>query len=140
VNIISKSGGNDVHGSWFYDIYNQDMAARPEYVTKEEHPPIDRKRTGGSAGGPFKKDKMFWFHRFRQWRCIESGQALGGPGGRRGLRKYMDGSRRRIRRCVPAPESLFPPNPACLSCQEAGIMLRNSGDEFFDPAHWLDLR
>jgi hypothetical protein len=81
VNIISKSGGNDVHGSWFYDIYNQDMAARPEYVTKEEHPPIDRKRTGGSAGGLFKKDKMFWFHRFRQWRCIESGQALGGPGG-----------------------------------------------------------
>jgi hypothetical protein len=55
---------------------------------------------------------IFWIpeHRFRQWRCIDSGRALGGPGGRRGLRKYMDGSRRRIRRCVPVSESLIPEN------------------------------
>ncbi len=66
VNIISKSGSNDIHGSWFYDIYNQDMAARPRYVTKEEHPPIDRKRTGGSAGGPFVTDKLFWFVNYEQ--------------------------------------------------------------------------
>ena len=38
VNIISKSGSNDIHGSWFYDLYNQDMAARPQYVTKEAPP------------------------------------------------------------------------------------------------------
>ena len=66
VNIISKSGSNDIHGSWFYDLYNQDMAARPQYVTKEAHPPVDRKRTGGAAGGPLKKDKLFWFLNYEQ--------------------------------------------------------------------------
>lgn len=61
VNIISKSDGNALHGSWFWDYYNQGMTARPGYSGDNPNPPDNRKRTGGSAGGPFMKDKLFWF-------------------------------------------------------------------------------
>jgi hypothetical protein len=60
VNIISKQGGNAVHGTFFTDYYNQDMGARINYNQTEAYP-FNRKRVGGSAGGPIKKDKLFWF-------------------------------------------------------------------------------
>jgi len=68
VNIISKQGSNDIHGGWFFDIFNQDMAARQGYISKEEYAqaPVDRKRTGGSVGGPIEKDKLFWFVNYEQ--------------------------------------------------------------------------
>jgi hypothetical protein len=67
INIISRTGGNDIHGNWFWDYYNQDMGARPHYLTEQDleefegsNPPFKRNRTGGTVGGPFKKDKLFW--------------------------------------------------------------------------------
>ena len=59
INIISKTGGNVIHGSGFFDYYNQDMGARLQYNNQSE--PFDRKRMGFSAGGPAIKDKLFWF-------------------------------------------------------------------------------
>ena len=60
VNIISKQGGNVVHGTAFFDYYNQDMGARLNFDQTEAYP-FNRKRVGGSAGGPVIKDKLFWF-------------------------------------------------------------------------------
>jgi len=65
VNIISKSGSNAIHGAWFFDYYNQDMGARINYDQTEAYP-FNRKRTGGQVGGPFKKDKAFWFVSFER--------------------------------------------------------------------------
>lgn len=66
VNIITSSGSNALHGSWFYDYYNQDMGARPNY--EPESPTLNRKRTGGSVGGRFIKDKLFWYANWeRTW-------------------------------------------------------------------------
>lgn len=59
VSIITKSGGNAIHGTGFWDYYNQDMGARLGYNEGAE--PFHRSQTGFSAGGPFKKDKLFWF-------------------------------------------------------------------------------
>lgn len=59
VNIISKSGGNKIHGNWFWDYYNQDMGARLDYNAQAA--PFKRNRTGGSVGGPLVKDKLFGF-------------------------------------------------------------------------------
>ena len=55
VNIISVSGGNQVHGIWFWDYYNQDMGARLQY--NKTAMPFRRNRTGASVGGPVKKEK-----------------------------------------------------------------------------------
>ncbi len=58
INIISQSGGNEVHGTWRWDYYNQDMGARLQY--NKESVPFKRNLTGGRVGGPFKKDTLFW--------------------------------------------------------------------------------
>ncbi len=59
VNVISNTGSNALHGSWFYDYYNQDMGARLQY--QPEADPFNRKRTGGSVGWRLLKDKLFWY-------------------------------------------------------------------------------
>jgi hypothetical protein len=63
VNIISKSGSNAIHGTGFFDYFNENMQTRPRYDPADPAgPPQDRrKRTGFGAGGPFVKDKLFWF-------------------------------------------------------------------------------
>ena len=71
VNIITKSGSNDPHGSWFYDYYNQDMGARLGYQPAASA--FDRKRTGGSVGWRFIKDKLFWYANYEQtWQNTQS--------------------------------------------------------------------
>jgi len=72
INVITKSGGNDFHGSWFYDYFNQDMGARLNYEAQADD--FHRKRTGGSVGGPFKKDKLFWFANYE--RTYQTSQAV----------------------------------------------------------------
>ena len=59
VAVTTRSGGNDVHGRAFLDFYNQRMAARPGYESKSS--PFHQTRTGVTAGGPFVKDRLFWF-------------------------------------------------------------------------------
>jgi len=66
INIISKSGGNQIRGGWFTDYFNEKMMARPGYDPGPDNPPQRRKRTGGSAGGPFMKDRVFWFVNYEQ--------------------------------------------------------------------------
>jgi hypothetical protein len=65
VNIISNSGSNDPHGTWFYDFYNH-MGARLHYEPTAN--PFDRKRTGGSAGWRLMKDTIFWFANWEKTR------------------------------------------------------------------------
>jgi hypothetical protein len=66
VNIIGKAGGNDIHGGWFFDYFNEKLMARPGFSTDKPNPLDRRKRTGGSVGGPFKQDKLFWFVNYEQ--------------------------------------------------------------------------
>ena len=73
INIISNSGGNQLHGSWFYDYFNQDMGARLQY--QPQATPFNRKRTGGSVGGPFIKDKLFWYANWEKtWQATQDVQ------------------------------------------------------------------
>jgi hypothetical protein len=58
VSIITKSGGNDIHGGAFYQFRNQDMGARLNFNPNVE--PFHRHQAGYSVGGPFFKDKLFW--------------------------------------------------------------------------------
>jgi Carboxypeptidase regulatory-like domain len=59
INIITKRGGNDVHGSGFLFGRGSDYAARPSFAATA--PDFDRKQFGGNAGGPALKDRLFWF-------------------------------------------------------------------------------
>ncbi len=84
VNVITKSGTNQFHGSFFsnfrdeawraLDFFDkQRLAANPNFVK----PPFGRQEYGGSVGGPIAKDKLFFFfalERFRERQNIPVSQ------------------------------------------------------------------
>src|SRR5262245_51788394 len=69
VNVVSRSGTNDFHGSAFFYFRDHNMAAFPSLKRdprrfvepSREDPFFARRQGGGSFGGPIKKDKMFFF-------------------------------------------------------------------------------
>lgn len=62
VNIVTKSGTNDYHGSLFFFERNRDLQALPATFDRDlPTPPFDREQLGGSVGGPLKKDKSWFF-------------------------------------------------------------------------------
>jgi hypothetical protein len=61
VNVVTKSGGNEVHGSAFYFGRNQDFAAKQAASQVGDNAPFHRHQVGFRAAGPFIKDKLFWF-------------------------------------------------------------------------------
>ncbi|PWT95549.1 MAG: TonB-dependent receptor, partial [Blastocatellia bacterium] len=63
VNVISKSGTNDVHGSAFYFQRLEALTAN----TKPDNKPLKgfrRSQYGGNVGGPLKRDTAFYFLSF----------------------------------------------------------------------------
>ncbi len=59
VNTVTRSGGNDVHGTAFWFFRNRTLNARDRYAAF--NPPEVRHQAGGTIGGPIKKDKLFYF-------------------------------------------------------------------------------
>lgn len=59
INTVTRSGGNDVHGTAYWFFRNRSLNARDRYATL--NPPESRHQTGASIGGPIKKDKLFYF-------------------------------------------------------------------------------
>lgn len=57
VNVVTRSGSNAVHGSGFYLFRNDATAAR----VAPEKAPFERDQVGFRLGGPFLKDRLFWF-------------------------------------------------------------------------------
>src|SRR6476646_1333456 len=57
VNVITRSGSNSLHGSAFYLFRNDATAARIGQVKA----PFERDQVGFRVGGPFVKDRLFWF-------------------------------------------------------------------------------
>ena len=85
VNVITKTGSNEFHGSFFanfrdealrsFDFFeNQRKAATPTF----EKPSFSRQELGGSIGGPIMKDDLFFFfalERFRERQNVPVSQA-----------------------------------------------------------------
>ncbi len=86
VNIVSRTGGNDFHGSGFYFFRDHNIAAFPAFkrpcdpvlrnplcadpaqsadlLKRQEDPFFARRNMGVNLGGPIKKDKLFFFSNF----------------------------------------------------------------------------
>ena len=60
INVVSKSGTNEVHGSGFYAVRNDALDARSPF-DGDTLPPFTLHQFGGSVGGPIVKDKAFYF-------------------------------------------------------------------------------
>jgi hypothetical protein len=59
INIITKRGSNDLHGSAFLFGRGSNYAARPSFAATK--PDFDREQFGTNFGGPAVKDRLFWF-------------------------------------------------------------------------------
>ena len=59
VNTVTKSGGNDLHGSAFYFYRSTGFDARDPFATSV--PSEKRQQAGATLGGPIKHDKLFFF-------------------------------------------------------------------------------
>lgn len=65
VNIVTKSGSNQLHGSAFLFERNRNLQALPATFNRSlPTPPFDREQTGGSIGGPIKRDRAWVFGSF----------------------------------------------------------------------------
>lgn len=65
---MTKSGSNDVHGSWFSFFRDKKLNAN-DYFSKHNNQPkpdFNRKQFGGSIGGPVVKDKFFGFFAYEK--------------------------------------------------------------------------
>ncbi len=58
VNVSTKTGGNDLHGDTFYQIRHPRLGLADPFEARVLE---NLQQFGGSAGGPLRKDKAFWF-------------------------------------------------------------------------------
>ena len=68
INTVTRSGGNDVHGTGYWFFRNQDFNALDRYTPQDPRDPTQplrpeetRHQAGGSISGPILKDKLFYF-------------------------------------------------------------------------------
>jgi hypothetical protein len=59
VNVITRSGSNNIHGSAFEFLRNSDLDAREFFDAQK--PPFQQNQFGAAIGGPIRKDKTFFF-------------------------------------------------------------------------------
>jgi hypothetical protein len=72
INVISRSGTNDFHGSAFMYYRDHNMAGYPSLQRNPRasidpglaNPFFARRQMGGSIGGPIKKDRVFFFFNY----------------------------------------------------------------------------
>ncbi len=60
INALTKSGTNDIHGSLFWFLRNDNVDAR-NFFDPARQPEFRRNQFGGSVGGPVRKEKTFYF-------------------------------------------------------------------------------
>lgn len=70
VDVISKSGGNEFHGSLFANFRHNKLQARDFFdkLAGRSVPKFQRQEFGGSIGGPIKRDKTFFFFALERFR------------------------------------------------------------------------
>lgn len=77
VNIITKSGTNDYHGSWFHFLRNGAVNARNFFAPAPDG--LKRNQFGGTFGGPVVRNKLFFFGTYQGTRASRA------PAGRVGF-------------------------------------------------------
>ena len=84
VNVSTKSGTNQFHGSGFEFFRNSVLNADDFFYTKttaHPHQVFDQNQFGGTIGGPIKKDKFFFFFSYRGTRSKNAVAPQGGDFG-----------------------------------------------------------
>ena len=107
INVITKSGTNQFHGSVFEFLRNTDLDAKTYFNSTRGT--LIRNQFGGSAGGPVIKNHLFFFGDYQGTRQIE-GLATGNLNVPSAAQKSGD-FRGRSQRCSPTCSKTAIPSP-----------------------------
>ncbi len=75
--IVTKSGTNQFHGSAFEFVRNQLFDAANYFTAAGQQPSYKRNQFGGTAGGPIKKNRTFFFYSYEGLRLRQQIATLG---------------------------------------------------------------
>lgn len=84
INAVTKSGGNEFHGGFFYDFSNQDLTGDSLEGQDIDLGEFEEKRWGVTLGGPIIKDRLFFFGAYEKlegtnvFDRVPTGSPLGG--------------------------------------------------------------
>ena len=125
MNAITKSGTNGFHGDVFDFLRNNAMDSQNYFLSGVPKSELRQNQFGFTAGGPFWKDKVFWFTDYQGTRILSSAEVSGvavptadqlqgnfGPGA---LTGFVDGG--------PGPNGSCPANVA--PCNDWATTLSN---------------
>lgn len=71
INVATKSGTNQYHGSVYEFLRNNKLDARPFFSSGTS--PLKRNQFGASLGGPIRKDRLFFFGNYEGYRQAATG-------------------------------------------------------------------
>ena len=74
MNAITKSGTNGFHGDVFEFLRNDAMDSKNFFFTNQAKTELRRHQFGGVAGGPFWKDKLFWFTDYQGTKQVQGAE------------------------------------------------------------------
>jgi hypothetical protein len=68
VNVVTRSGGNELHGSGFFFFRDHNLSAYPALRREPSNPDpfFARRQWGFQVGGPIVKDRLFFFTNFER--------------------------------------------------------------------------
>jgi len=70
VNVVIKSGTNQLHGALYEFLRNDAVNAKEKYADRKAE--LRRNTFGGTIGGPIKKDKTFYFGSWESMRLRQA--------------------------------------------------------------------
>lgn len=73
INIVTRSGSNDFHGSGYFFFRDHNMAAYPNLQRDPNNPNpfFARRNPGVTLGGPLKRDKLFFFFNYENFNQVQ---------------------------------------------------------------------
>jgi hypothetical protein len=71
VNAVMRSGGNQFHGSAFEFLRNTSLNAKGYQFSPAAKPTLQRNQFGATLGGPFIKNKLFFFTDYEGYRQLQ---------------------------------------------------------------------
>jgi hypothetical protein len=71
VNVVTKSGTNNLHGSVYEFFRNTALNAHPFTFAPAPMPAFNQNQFGGTLGGPIKKDRTFFFVAYEGRRIVQ---------------------------------------------------------------------
>jgi Carboxypeptidase regulatory-like domain/TonB-dependent Receptor Plug Domain len=136
VNIVTKSGTNQVHGAGFEYFRNSAMDAR-NYFNAKPNPQngFHNNQFGVSLGGPLIKDKTFWFTAWEGWREYGSLPAIASVPTQARINNFLAGGPGAVERggTVTPTNTINPVIANLLATNPWGMPLPASGDDPTNP-------